>query len=83
MVSNKTAKYEIITLGEHPCRKIKEIYYAELTWVKAHDLVAKKFTELKKYARKIYPEKNEIEMLQELNRYSAEDIKEMFDEFGN
>ena len=41
--------------------------------------IGKKFTELKKRARKFYKGQGELEILRELTKYSEENIKEMFE----
>jgi len=42
--------------------------------------VGKKFSELKKIAIKFYADKNKIEVLQELQRYSKQDILDAMDD---
>lgn len=57
---------------------IKIIYFNEVPWDKCYKDVAKLFTELKINAQKFYVDKNRMEILKELSKYSQEDIKEMF-----
>lgn len=66
-----------INLGETVCRKLRAIYFSEIAWSECYRLVAQKFCELKVIARKFYADKNEIEMLMELSRYSSQDLQDM------
>jgi hypothetical protein len=70
-------KYPEITLGEMVCEKLKAIYHTDDPWQKCYMQVAQRFTDLKRIARKFYCDKDELEMLQELVRYSEKDIQEM------
>jgi hypothetical protein len=78
-----------ITLGEQICIKIKNIYYRDICWSKCYRDVSNKFDQLKRVARKFYSvehktarfyaNKEELEMLKKLSRYSEEAIKDAFD----
>ena len=70
------AKLTEIILGEAVCEKLKAIYHPNETWIACHVSVSRKFSELKKIMRKFYSDKNEHEMLIELNKYNKEDIEE-------
>ena len=63
-----------INIGATVCAKLKIIYYPDKPWIECYRLVAGKFTELKNIARKFYAGKSEIEILQELAKYSNSDI---------
>lgn len=65
-----------VVLGEMVCSKLKNIYFSNIPWIKCHQDVAIKFTNLKDAARKFYKEKTEIEMLTELSKFSREDIQD-------
>ena len=71
------AKLPEITLGEYICETLKRIYCPETCWGECHKDIAQRFTELKNKARKFYVDKSEIEILQELCRYRADNIEEM------
>ena len=73
------AKYPEITLGENICIKLKEIYFKDIPWVECYREVAKKLSELKVIGKKFYVDKNIIEVLTELNKYSHQDIIDAFD----
>jgi hypothetical protein len=61
------------------CEKLKVIYFKDLPWVDCYKTIAQRFTELKKIARKFYYDKNEIEILKELNKYTHNAIKDAFE----
>ena len=62
-------------LGARICYVIKRAYYDEQKWSKIiSDDVIKKFNMLKAHARIYYPDKNDEEILHELNKYNTIDI---------
>ena len=65
---------EVITLGSQVCAKLRTIYFSNEKWVVCYRSVADLFGNLKHEARKFYPDKNEVELLQELTKYSTNDI---------
>ena len=65
-----------ITLGTTICEKLKAIYHPDLPWVDASDPVSVLFTKLKKQARSFYLDKNELEILMELSKYSEQDFRD-------
>ena len=69
---------EVINLGEPICEKIKQIYFPVIPHSACYKAVAAKFDDLKKRARRYYPDMSQKEMLIELIKYSKEDIEEMF-----
>jgi hypothetical protein len=71
------AIYPEILLGEAICEKLKYIYHTDEHWSKCYIQIAKRFTDLKRIARKFYCDKDEIGMLQELVKYSDKDIQDM------
>ena len=72
------AKLPEITLGETVCRKLKDIYFSEMPWISCYRDVAIKLTELKRLAKAFYADKNDLEVLKELIKYSDTDIVEAF-----
>ncbi len=72
------AKYPEITLGETICRKIKDIYFPGVRWPDCYQDVAGKFTLFKNILRKIYPEKDILEILTSVQRFDTLDIQEVF-----
>ena len=64
-------------LGAPICIKLKNIYFSEIKWPDCYKEVANKFTQIKRIARKLYADKEELAMLKELARYSQDDIKDM------
>jgi hypothetical protein len=73
------AKYPEITLGESVCSKIKQIYFSEEKSPDCHRKVADKFTLFKKIMRKIYPDSDNVEILQSVARFDTLEIQEIFD----
>lgn len=73
------AKYPELNLEEPICRKIKNIYYSEITWSHCYKDVSIKFSQLKTIAKKFWPDKNSLELVQELYKFSEKDIKEAFE----
>ncbi len=67
----------IINLGAPICQKLKDIFFPNETWFKSYKEVSKKFTELKVLARKFFSGKSDVEILQELGKYSTEDLMEL------
>ena len=67
-----------IMLGSPICQKLKMIYHVQSEWNECYKEVAQKFTSLKQIMRKFYIDKTDIELLQELNKYSLEDLKDIF-----
>lgn len=70
----------MVTFGETVCEKLKIIYFEKQSWKECHQEVVDKFTQLKKIARKFYVGKSELEMLQELSRFSFQDLEDAFDQ---
>lgn len=67
-----------INLGASICSQLKILYFPDVQWVKCYNDVAKKLTHLKKISEKLYADKTKIDVLKELNKYSANDILELF-----
>jgi len=63
-----------ITLGEPICVKLKQIFFATKSWPECKQDLPKLFSKLKTVARKYY--KNEVEMLESLNKYTEQDIRD-------
>ena len=72
------AKLPEITLGETVCRKLKDIYFNDDLWIDSYRGVAIKLSELKRIAKDFYVDKNDVEALKELIKYSDTDIVEAF-----
>lgn len=73
----------LITLGEPICKKIKQIYFPDEQWSKScYTQVAKKYTELKQLARKVFVQKTDEELLKILSKFSERDIEDMFKDFS-
>lgn len=72
------AKYQVITLGESICDRMKTIYFKYVNWSDCHQDVAKKFSELKKIMRKFYAGQTDEEILSKLITYSNQDIIDAF-----
>ena len=56
------AKYQEIILGEPICKRLKEIYFSDISWPKCSRQIANKFTLLKKVMRKIYSDMDILEL---------------------
>ncbi len=65
-----------INLGINPCNLIKRIYFIETSWSDCYREVAVKFTQLKQEIRNKAPLINDIELLQLINKFSEDDIKD-------
>jgi hypothetical protein len=72
------AKYQEIVLGERVCEKLKDIYFKDIPWVECHKQVADKLTHLKRIAKRFYVDKDRVEILKELVKYSEQDIVDAF-----
>jgi hypothetical protein len=59
------------------CEKLRIIYAKDIPWVKCSRYIGRQMYALKIRAMKFYADKTEIEVLQELSKYSTDDIKEM------
>jgi len=70
---------EAIELGARVCKRLKVIYFSEKAWVDCHEEVALKFTALKQIAKKFYGDKEELEVLRELAKYTDDGIKDAFE----
>ncbi len=70
---------EAIELGARVCKKLKDIYFNEKSWVDCHHEVAKRFTNLKQIAKKFYGDKEELEVLHELAKYTDDGIRDAFE----
>lgn len=68
-----------IILGTPICEKLKVIYFSDIPWVNCYRDVAAKFIALKAIARRFYVDKTNVEVLNELIKYSDQDI---YDAFG-
>ncbi len=77
-INRMEARYQEITIGEQICKKLKDIHFNDVPWSECYKDVAEKFSALKVIARKFYANKDELEMLKELAKYSIMDIKEMY-----
>jgi hypothetical protein len=66
-------------LGEGICSAIKTIFYPDIPWPKCYMQVAKKFSELKAKGIKFYGNKTKFEVVQELTKYSHQDMIDLFD----
>jgi hypothetical protein len=73
------AKHPEITLGEPICEKIKNIYHANKSWQACYKQVSEKFTILKRLMRKIYPDKDILELLREINKFDTMSYQEIFE----
>lgn len=69
-----------INLSAPICDKLKSVYYPNDIWVKCYKEIAIKLSKLKRILQKFYANKSNIEILQEIQKYSAEDIREVMDE---
>lgn len=68
----------LVNLGATVCDQLKTIFYPHIPWVTAVNFVAAMFTQLKIKMRAFYPDKTDIEILQEVCKYSSNDIKDIF-----
>lgn len=68
-----------VNLGAPVCEKLRNIYFKDIPWVKCCRDVADKFTELKAVARKFWPDKSSLEIVQELYKFSESDIMDALD----
>lgn len=71
-----------VALGEQVCIRLKILYHPETPWADCYRKVGHLFTDLKKIARQFYTDKCELDILKELSRLSAEQLKVFF-EHGN
>lgn len=62
----------IITSGSYICKKLK-IIYPQKSWLEISGV----FTDVKNKTRNLYPEKNEVEFLRELEKYTVDDLQEV------
>ena len=65
------------------CLKLKQIYFNDVSWDKCYRKVGEKLTELKKNARNYYPNKNETQIIMELNRLSSNAIHNIVEQGSN
>lgn len=70
---------EVITLGAAVCEKLKVIFHPDEPWSACHKQVAKRFSELKVKMREFYTDKDDKGILQELVRYSVDDLKDVLE----
>lgn len=70
---------EEIELGARICSRLKNIYFKDTAWINCYKLIASKFTFLKNKARKFYPDKTSIEIIQELLKYKDQDLMDAFE----
>lgn len=70
--------YAIRTKGEPIAVKIKEMFFKDQHWSVVAELVGRKLGDLKKIARKAYPEFDEVKFLHVLSCYSHQDIYDAF-----
>lgn len=68
-----------INLGAAICEKLKAAYFPDVPWVTCRCMVAERLRELKKKMKGFMPDKTDIELLQELLRYSNEDILDVME----
>lgn len=73
------AKYPEITLGEPIYEKLKQIYFANAPWSECYRQVADKFTLVKRIMRKIYPDKDILDLLREINKFDTMSYQDAFD----
>jgi hypothetical protein len=72
--SNRSVTAEI-NLGAEVTKKIKQIY-PDKHWFRD---IPGMFTQVKKYARTIFPEHNEVELLKEIRKFSDDDYKDILE----
>ena len=68
-----------VDLGVPICKKIKTSIFPDIPWAECYRDVAGKFTLLKKVMHSMYTEKTRHEVLIELNRYSADELKDLIE----
>lgn len=68
-----------INLGATICSTLKLMYFPEAEWVTCYRAVGLKFTELKERMRKFDKTKDTIALLQELLKYSQQDLVDVFE----
>lgn len=68
-----------INLGSQICVEIKRIFFPEVPWVECYLSVGDKFAELKQRMMKFSPMEDNIALLQELVKYSQQDLIEVFE----
>lgn len=73
-----------IVVGEELARKVKRVFFAEQEWDgKVAQQVAKRMTQVKRLARKIFPSKEGVELIREIVKLDDQgliDILEMEEE---
>lgn len=72
--SNRSVTAEI-NLGAEITKKIKHLY-PDKHWFRDIPVM---FTRTKKYARKIFPEADDLELLQEIRKFSEEDFRDVLE----
>ena len=65
-------------MGAVVCDLLKTVFYPDTPWIDCYKAIAGKFSELKRNMRAFYPEKTIIEIMQEVCKYSTQDIKDIF-----
>jgi hypothetical protein len=73
------AKRREIVLGATVCQKIKDVYFSDKKWPECHGQISVKYSALKRIAEKFYADKDSMEIVQELVKYSDTDIRDAFD----
>lgn len=67
-----------VNLGAPICRRLKDMFFKDESWGRVAMDVAQKFTALKAKTREAYPQLNQQEFLRELQKYSEQDIVDVF-----
>jgi hypothetical protein len=65
------------------CAKLRTLYFRDDPWHVCEQKVAQKFTRLKQIMRKFYTKMTEKELMIELNKYSDQDIYDVFNDNGD
>ena len=71
-----------ITLAEPVCVKLKHIYFDGMNWIECYRNVASRLTQLKSIVSRLYPDKTRVQVLQEIIKYTNDDIIDAFELFS-
>jgi hypothetical protein len=71
------ARYPEIVLSDNLCSRLKLILYPDKPWIDCYNLVVIQLSDLRAKAKAFYSDKDSLEILKELIRYSDEDLLEM------
>ena len=69
-----------IILGANVCERLKNIYFKEMNWIDCYRNIAVKFSFLKSISKRFDIDKSNLQVLNELIKYSNQDILDAFEQ---